>query len=228
MLKTKFGNVKIGKMGYYHVTSSKEGNYGKLWHRLIFKDFYGSEIPDGFIVHHKNGNKLDNCILNLQLMRDNEHKRLHNQGNYHSEETKRKIGDANKNPSMETRNKMSEAKKGKNYGISGENHPMYNRRGVNNPNYGRKHSKETRRKMSENHANVSGKNNPQSKYIVWDNSIVNYQKSTMFKDGNEEGLNPRKCFKYKFEGYNVPIGGFNEFVSIEIIDNIIKDKNGGE
>lgn len=33
-------------------------------------------------------------------------------------------------------------------------------KGPNNPFYGRKHSEETRRKMSLNHANVSGKNNP--------------------------------------------------------------------
>jgi len=53
-------------------------------------------------------------------------------GNIHSEETKRKIGEAHKNPSEETRRKMSEAHKG-------ENHPMY----------GKTHVEESKRKMSE-------------------------------------------------------------------------------
>ena len=53
-------------------------------------------------------------------------------GNIHSEETKRKMGEAHKNPSEETRRKMSESRKG-------ENHPMY----------GKTASEETRKKMSE-------------------------------------------------------------------------------
>ena len=32
--------------------------------------------------------------------------------------------------------------------------------GENNPMYGKKHSEETRKKMSEHHADVSGENNP--------------------------------------------------------------------
>lgn len=42
----------------------------------------------------------------------------------------------------------------------GRNHPMFGKYGENNPNYGRKKSSETRRKISENHANFSGENHP--------------------------------------------------------------------
>ena len=61
------------------------------------------------------------------------------------EEQKNKIGNANrgKTRSEEQKRKLSELSKGE-----------------NNSFYGKKHSKETKEKMSKNHANVSGENNP--------------------------------------------------------------------
>ena len=198
-MKSKFGKLSLNNQGYYIVTSSKEGNSLKRFHRLVWENFYGCKVPDGFVIHHKNGNKTDNCIMNLQLMRNNEHRKHHTMGegnpmygHSHSEESKLKISE--------------------------------NRKGIPAWNKGVSHSAEAKRKMSENHADFKGNNHPRSKYRMWDNSIVHYNKSTMFKKGNEDGLNPRKCFSYKFEGYNVPIGGFNEFISIEIIDNIVRDE----
>lgn len=67
-----------------------------------------------------------------------EHKRKiseSNKGKVFSEETRKKLGDAHRNPSEETRKKMRE----NHADVSGENHPMF----------GRKHSLETRRKISE-------------------------------------------------------------------------------
>ena len=75
-MKTKWGTARINNRGYYHITSGKEGNNKRLLHRLIYEDFYG-EIPEGYDIHHKNGNKLDNCILNLVLVRHDEHARQH-------------------------------------------------------------------------------------------------------------------------------------------------------
>lgn len=46
------------------------------------------------------------------------------------------------------------------YKLCGENNPMYGKKGKDNPLYGIPLSEETRKKMSENHADVSGKNNP--------------------------------------------------------------------
>lgn len=92
--KSKFGNVSLNTHGYYNITSRKEGNHSKMLHRLIWEDFYGTSIPEGFVVHHKNGIKTDNCILNLQLLPKNEHNKLHNingdnfQGRLHSKDTK--------------------------------------------------------------------------------------------------------------------------------------------
>lgn len=82
-MRTKFGNAKISNNGYYVITSKKEGNQNKLLHRLIWEDFYNCEVPEGYIIHHKNGDKLDNCILNLQVMRDKDHRILHNTGENH-------------------------------------------------------------------------------------------------------------------------------------------------
>ena len=79
-LHTKWGTAKIGNQGYYCITSRKEGNNMKLLHRLIWEDFYGCEVPKGYVVHHKNEDKLCNCILNLQLISVSEHMKSHNTG----------------------------------------------------------------------------------------------------------------------------------------------------
>lgn len=76
-LHTRFGNVSINKTdGYYRVTTSKQGNHSKRWHRLIFEDFYGP-IPKGYIVHHKDGNKLNNCLMNLEILKQSTHRTNH-------------------------------------------------------------------------------------------------------------------------------------------------------
>lgn len=106
VLYTKFGIAKIDR-GYYRISSSKEGNYHKYLHRLIYENFYKCETPEGFVIHHKDGNKLNNCILNLQLISEHDHISLHKKGTNHS---------------LESRMKMSKAKKGK---YTGKNNYLY-------------------------------------------------------------------------------------------------------
>lgn len=90
ILHTKYGIARLNnKNGYFQIGNGK--NNHKYLHRLIFEDFYNFEIPKGFVVHHKDGNKQNNCILNLQLLSEKEHSRLHNKGKILSEETKQKI-----------------------------------------------------------------------------------------------------------------------------------------
>ena len=41
-------------------------------HRFVWEEAYGP-IPAGMVVHHKNGNKRDNRLLNLELLSYREH-----------------------------------------------------------------------------------------------------------------------------------------------------------
>lgn len=59
------------------------------------------------------------------------------------------------------------------------------------------------------------------KYNIWDTSCSHYHKGVMFRDNG--GHKPRKCFTYKYKCKDLPIGYFNEFVSPEIIDSIVKE-----
>lgn len=53
-----------------------ETSTDQLVHRLVYEHFNGS-IPNGYIIHHKDGNKLNNRIENLQLMSSKEHRVEH-------------------------------------------------------------------------------------------------------------------------------------------------------
>lgn len=101
-IKTKYGNANLNKWGYYTITSRKEGNHGKLLHRVIFEDFYNidlnKEFPDGIHIHHIDGDRTNNEIWNLEPISETEHMSLHNSkeknhfwGKNRSEEDKQKI-----------------------------------------------------------------------------------------------------------------------------------------
>lgn len=49
---------------------------GELVHRKIFEEHNGN-IPQNCVIHHKNENKLDNALSNLELLTDEEHRKLH-------------------------------------------------------------------------------------------------------------------------------------------------------
>jgi len=76
-IKTKYGTAVIGNNGYYRINTTSEGNFNKLLHRLIFEDFYKIKLPENIVIHHDDGNKLNNEIWNLIPMTKAEHTRLH-------------------------------------------------------------------------------------------------------------------------------------------------------
>ena len=56
----------------------QDGHYGS--HNGIHRDvwqYYKGEIPEGYVIHHKDFNPANNDISNLQLLTAREHKRLH-------------------------------------------------------------------------------------------------------------------------------------------------------
>ena len=78
-IQTKHGTAIIGNHGYLEISSVKEGNKGKLLHRLVFEDFYQITLPSNILIHHEDGNKLNNKIWNLVPMTRKEHNKLHGQ-----------------------------------------------------------------------------------------------------------------------------------------------------
>lgn len=79
--------VKVRAPG--HPTETKRHDrrgvlHGSGWaleHRKKWWDMRGP-IPKGYLVHHRNGNRADNRIRNLQLMTWAEHSRMHNSRRY--------------------------------------------------------------------------------------------------------------------------------------------------
>ena len=76
-LQTKFGTATLCNDGYYHISSRKEGNNGKLLHRLIFEDYYQIKLTTNDFIHHEDGDKTNNEMWNLVPMTNGEHTTLH-------------------------------------------------------------------------------------------------------------------------------------------------------
>ena len=116
-MECKYGKYYLANNGYYTL-SSKE-YYQKLLHRVIQEEHYG-EIPKGYVVHHKDGDKLNNDIENLEPMSLKEHGHMHHKGKKLSREHRDNISKAHKGMvlSEEHRNNISKAKKGSYHNIS--------------------------------------------------------------------------------------------------------------
>jgi hypothetical protein len=66
------------------------------YHRWVYEQKKGP-IPKGFVVHHKNGNRMDNRIKNLELVDHYKHNKIHaheawNKGKKCSNISKSKMG----------------------------------------------------------------------------------------------------------------------------------------
>lgn len=72
---------KVDRNGYWYVclpdhpNCSSQGYVAE--HRLIMEGMVGRYLTDDEIVHHKNENRKDNRIQNLEIMSDSEHKSHH-------------------------------------------------------------------------------------------------------------------------------------------------------
>lgn len=158
-----------------------KGRYFLRGERLshIIWDNYNSNNPwkKGYVVHHKDGDKLNDHISNLELLLNGQHSSLHgktrpvtkefreklrlaNLGKHHSEESKRKISLVQKGKivSEETKEKCrlsnigqkrtNETKEKMRLAQLGKHLSEETKRKISLKNKGRKHSEETKRKMS--------------------------------------------------------------------------------
>ena len=72
-------NIKkfVSKGDYYYAVVPEHPNCNKnkyvLAHRIIMENHLGRILDTNEVVHHKNGDKKDNNIFNLELMTVNEH-----------------------------------------------------------------------------------------------------------------------------------------------------------
>ena len=114
-------------------------------------------------------------------------------------------GSVQKEVSEETKEKMREAKKGKRFS---EEHKMK----ISEAHKGKKHSSETKRKMSK----------AKIKYSLWNTKKCNYHKENMFAN-NRDGSAPCRCFQTKYDRTLLPIGLNMDFISCEIIHDLIVD-----
>lgn len=60
----------------FYLCGSYFQHRGKRLHRVVW-EHYNGEIPQGFHVHHKDGDRANNAIENLELMDGKAHCRLH-------------------------------------------------------------------------------------------------------------------------------------------------------
>ena len=90
-IKTKYGSACITAKGYYQICTNEYGFKGQLLHRLIMADALGCGIPSNYVVHHRDENKLNNNINNLELLPNGAHTSLHWTGKTHTSESKLKI-----------------------------------------------------------------------------------------------------------------------------------------
>lgn len=75
-LNTIWGIATINNNGYLEINQSLKGNTGKKLHRLIYEHVKG-KIPQGYEIHHKDGDKLNNSIENLEALTPYEHRQRH-------------------------------------------------------------------------------------------------------------------------------------------------------
>lgn len=115
----------------------------------------------------------------------------------------------------EQKRKWSQERKGR-IGLKKEKHPFYGKKrpehskkmsGKNNPNYGKGYK-------------ICGDNHPQSKYTLWNLDFCQYHKGIMYRKNRQP--NPTKCFELRYKGHRVPIGGFHDFLTPQIIGELIK------
>ena len=77
-IQTKYGTASLTNNGYYRITSRKEGNKNKSLHRLVFEEYHNCTLDKKDVIHHIDGDRLNNHPANLICMSQKAHNKLHN------------------------------------------------------------------------------------------------------------------------------------------------------
>lgn len=80
----KFDGVSYYRCGPYFQRK------GKRLHRMVW-EFHNGPIPTGYDIHHINGDRADNDIENLRLMKECEHHSMHMSDPERKEKSRRDI-----------------------------------------------------------------------------------------------------------------------------------------
>lgn len=102
-----------------HSYTSKKGRreFRCKTHQIFWEIANNKRIPKGYVLHHIDKDKTNNSLDNLRLMTRGDHMSLHHKGRPHSEETKKRIGEANKGKTF--KNYARVVSKGKNWTLYG-------------------------------------------------------------------------------------------------------------
>jgi len=77
----KYPVIKFNGVTYYK--NPNDGYYHSKQKRSLHRDkwkHYRGHIPDGYVIHHKDGNKINNNMKNLELMSRPQHTAHHRAG----------------------------------------------------------------------------------------------------------------------------------------------------
>lgn len=129
----------------------------KFWHAI---QKYGWDNFEHKIIAKnltkEQANELEKAMIKFYNSTDNDYGyNIQSGGNDHS-------------MTQETKDKISQTKLSQHNHISMEQRQQMQKlyKGEGNPFFGKKHTEETRKKMSQNHANVKGGNNPNAKKVL--------------------------------------------------------------
>ncbi|MFA5397576.1 MAG: DNA polymerase [Methanogenium sp.] len=172
ILKTKGGT------NYRRIFLKGKSRSSMLAHNLIAKDIYNVNIKgSSLLMHHIDGNGCNNSLSNLQLMNRQEHMKIHAIQSWKTPKKKRTFSWQR---SKEGRKQSSILRKRWWASLSLEERKELiqrmhkNRRsykGKNNPNFGKKHSEESKEKNRQNHLGrpgMIGDKNPAKRQDVRD------------------------------------------------------------